>query len=167
MPRTTAEALDRLRDLLIHPDSGINARMAAIEARDGVIMQRVRPEQIALMNLPAEIADANLDADYPEIYLFADEAHNENRERFAWFSGTISLGIDVRISAARPESLESGIHRTVEAVIDVLQDSEGMWSDGIIYGGRYSIRYFPSVLGGDNFLQDARISVTLEQHVSY
>src|SRR5438105_3370704 len=146
MPRTTAEALDRLRDLLVHPDFSVNTRMASIEARDGVIMQRVTPEQIALMNLPAEVADANLDADYPAIYLFADEAHNENRERFAWFSGTISLGIDVRISADRPDALESSIHRTVEAVVDVLQDSEGEWSEGLMYGGRYSIRYSPSVL---------------------
>ena len=167
MARTTAEALDRLQDLLVHPDFGVNTRMAAIEARDGVIIQRIAPEQVALMNLPADVADANLDCEYPVIYLFADEAHNENRERFAWFSGTIALGIDVRISADRPDALEASIHRYTEAVIDVLQDSEGEWSAGLMYGGRYTVRYNPSVLGGDNFLQSARISLTLEQHVAF
>jgi len=167
MARTTAEALDRLQDLLVHPDFGVNAQMSAIEARDGVIMQRFTQDQIVEMNLPADVADANLDSDYPLIYLFADQADNLNRERFAWFSGTIMLGIDVRISADLPDGLEPSIHRYTEAVIDVLQNSEGEWSDGLMYSGLYSVRYNPSVLGGDNFLQVARISLTLEQHVSF
>lgn len=167
MARTTAEALDRLHDLLVHPDFGVNAQMSTIEARDGVIMQRFTQDQIARMNLTANVADANLDSEYPLIYVFAEEAVNENRERFAWFSGTLALGIDVRLSADRPDALESSIHRYTEAAIEVLQNSEGEWSDGLMYDGRYSVRYAPTILGGDNFLQSARISLTLEQHVSF
>lgn len=166
MARTTAEALDRLQALLLNPDTGVNMRMSAIEARDGVIMTRIPTDQIVEMNLSAAFVDENLDSDYPAIYLFGDEAVNENQERFAWFSGSISLGLEVRISADRPDSMESSLHRYVEAVLDVLQDSQGEWSAGLIYSGRYSIRYSPITLGGDNFLQIAQLSLVLEQFVT-
>jgi len=167
MARTTALALDQLQALLGNPGTGVNARMPAIEARDGVIMARIPRGQVAQMNLAADIADQNLDADYPAIFLFADEAQNENRERFAWFSGVISLGIDLRLTAARPDALESSIHRYTEAILDVLQDSAGEWSAGLMYDGRYTVRYSPGALGGENFLQTARIELQIEQHVSF
>src|SRR5260370_32142200 len=141
MARTTAEALDRLQDLLVHPDFGVNMRMSAIEARDGVIMPRVPNQQVVKMNLPADVADSNLDSDYPAIFLFADEAHNDNRERFAWFSGTITLAIDVRLTAARPDALESSIHPYAEAANYVLHDSAREWSAGLFDYGRSKVRY--------------------------
>src|ERR1022692_546625 len=110
MAQTTALALAQLQALLVNPNSGVNTRMPAIEARDGVIMERIPNEQVFLLNLPAEVADENLDTEYPAILLFAEDAVNDNREKFAWFSGTITLGIDVRISADRPDGLEAGIH---------------------------------------------------------
>jgi len=166
MARTTAEALDRLQDLLAHPDTGVNMRMAAIESRDGVIMARIPAAQILEMDLPADIADENLDFDYPLILLFAEQAENENVERFAWFSGSIAISVEIRLTADKPDTLEPSIHRYAEAVLDVLQDSAGEWSAGLMYNGRYSVRYLPSTLGGDNFLQSARISLTLEQYVN-
>ena len=167
MAQTTAAALNRLQALLVNPDSGVNVRMAAIEARDGVIMQRIPNAQVVAMNLSAEIADDNLDFEYPAIFLWGEEAQNDNREKFAWFSGTIELSVDLRITAELPNALEASLHRYVEAIVDVLQDSQGEWTPGLIFSGQYTVRYSPARLGGDNFLQTARLALSLEQYVSF
>jgi hypothetical protein len=167
MAQTTAAALNCLQALLINPDSGVNAQMAAIEARDGVILQRISDTQVVTMNLSAEIADDNLDFEYPAIFLWGEEAQNDNREKFAWFSGTIELAVDLRITAELPDGLEASLHRYVEAILDVLQNSQGEWMPGLMFSGQYTARYSPARLGGDNFLQTARISVTLEQYVAF
>ena len=167
MAQTTAAALDRLQALLVHPDSGVNVQMAAIEARDCVIMQRIPDAQVVTMNLSAEIADDNLDFEYPAVFLWGEEAQNDNREKFAWFSGTIELGVDLRITAELPEALEASLHRYVEAILDVLQASQGEWMPGLIFSGQYTVRCSPARLGGDNFLQTARLSLSIEQYVSF
>jgi hypothetical protein len=167
MAQTTAAALNRLRALLVNPDSGVNAQMSAIEARDGVIMQRIPDSQVVTMNLSAEIADDNLDFEYPAIFLWGEEAQNDNREKFAWFSGTIELSLDLRITAELPNLLEESVHRYVESILDVLQSSQGEWTPGLIFSGQYTVRYSPARLGGDNFLQTAKIAVSLEQFVSF
>ena len=141
--------------------------MSAIEARDGVIMQRIPNAQVVTMNLSAEIADDNLDFEYPAIFLWGEEAQNDNRERFAWFSGTIELSLELRLTAELPEALEPSVHRYIEAILDVLQNSQGEWTPGLIFSGQYTVRYSPARLGGDNFLQTARLSVNLEQYVSF
>ncbi len=167
MAQTTAAALNRLQALLINPDSGVNVQMAAIEARDGVIMTRIPNSQVVTMNLSAELADENLDYEYPAIFLWGEESQNDNREKFAWFSGTIELGLELRISAELPDNLESSLHRYVEAILDVLQASQGEWTPGMIFSGQYAVQYGPARLGGDNFLQTAKLYLSLEQFVSF
>ncbi len=166
MARTTAEALDRMRDLLIHPEAGVNAQIAGIEARDSVILPRVAEDQFVLMNLPPDLADQSLDVTYPALYLFVEEAQNTNSEKFAYFSGSLLLGIDVRVTAEDPEELESALHRYVEAVLNVLQVSRGEWSAGLSFSGRYAVRFSVTRMGGDNFIQSARLSLPLDQYVS-
>jgi hypothetical protein len=165
MARTTAQALDSLRALLVHPESGVNAQMAAIEARDGVIVARVPDEQVLLLNLPPDLADENLEINYPAVLLFAEEAENLNRQRFAYFSGTLRLGVDVRLSADSPETLEANLHRYVEAITNVLAASRGEWSPGLVYAGRFTARFAPARLGGVNFLQSARLAILLDMTV--
>ena len=166
MARTTAAALDRLRNLLTHPDTGVNAQLAGIEARDGVILVRLAGDQFVFMNLPPDLADQSMDVSYPAVYLFAEEAQNVNREKFAYFSGSLLLGIDVRLTAENPANLESMLHEYVEAVLNVLQASRGDWSEGLSYSGRFGVRYSVTRMGGDNFIQSARLSLPLDQYVS-
>ena len=167
MARTTAEALERLRSLLTDPAKGVNAQLATIEARDGLILDRVADEQFALMNLPSDLADQALDAGYPAVYLFVEEAENLNREKFAYFSGPLRVGAEVRLSAEDPGGLEANIHRYIEALLNVLQASRGEWSAGLVYSGRFAVRFSATRLGGNNFLQSARLSIALEQFVAF
>ena len=166
MARTTAAALDYLQALLADPASGMNAQLGSIEARDGVTLARIADDRFALLNMPSELADQTDEAGYPAVLLSAEQAENLNREKFAYFSGPLRLGAEVRVSAERPDSLEADVHRYVEAVVNVLQASPGEWSAGLVYSGRYAVSFSPARLGGDNFLQSARLSIALEQYVA-
>lgn len=166
MARTTAEALDHLRSLLLDPANGVNAQLAIIEARDGVILDRVAEEDIALINMASDLADQTHQSGYPAVFLFAEQAENLNREKFAYFSGPLRLGAEVRLTAERPDRLEPDIHRFVEAVVNVLQASRGGWPAGLVYSGRYAANFSAARLGGENFLESARLSIALEQYVA-
>ena len=166
MARTIAEALDHLRVLLTDPTSGMNAQLGSIEGRDGVILDRIAADRFALLNMPSDLADQTEEAGYPAISLFAEQAENLNREKFAYFSGPLRLGAEVRVSAERPASLEADVHRYVEALVNVLQASPGEWSAGLVFSGRYTVNFSPARLGGNNFLQSAHLSIALEQHVA-
>lgn len=161
----TAQAIEYLRALLTHPENGINAQLALIEARDGVFLPRVAGEQVLLANLAPDLADEELELDYPLVFLFAEEAENRNLATFAWFSGPVRVGAQVRLSAERVSTLEADLHRYVEAVVNVLQASRGEWASGFVYGGRFSVRFTAAARGGDNFLQSAQVSVPLDVHM--
>ncbi len=166
MARTTAEALDHLRALLTDAATGMNAQLGGIESRDGVILERLSDQHFALRNMPADLADQTREAGYPSVFLFAEQAENLNREKFAFFSGPLLLGAEMRITADRSDRLEADLHRYVEALLNVLQASRGEWTDGLVYSGRYAVTFAPSRLGGENFLQSARVSIPLEQYVN-
>ena len=166
MARTIAAALDHLRALLADPTSGMNAQLGSIEARDGVTLDRIAANRFALLNMHSELVDQTDEAGYPAVLLSAEQAENLNREKFAYFSGPLRLGAEVRVSAERPDSLEAHVHRYVEAMVNVLQASSGDWPDGLVYSGRYAVIFSPARMGGDNFLQSARLSIALEQHVA-
>jgi len=161
----TAQAIEYLRALLVHPESGINAQLALIEARDGRGLVRVTNEQVVLANLPPDLADEELELDYPLVFLFAEEADNQNLASFAWFSGPVRIGAQVRLSAERVDGLEASLHKYVEAVVNVLQASRGEWAPSFVYGGRFSVRFTAAARGGNNFIQGALISVPLDVHM--
>jgi hypothetical protein len=163
--RITAEALDYLRALLLHPEGGINVRLAAIRDRDGVDLDRLEDGQVLPLHLSADLADEQLEFDYPMVCLFAVQSENRNEAAFAAFSGPLELGAEVRVSADRPDGLEAELHRYVEAVLAVLSASRGEWAPGFVYGGRYAVRFAAAASGGVNFLQSALITVPLEAHL--
>lgn len=163
--RITAQALDYLRALLLHPQSGMNAQLAIIRDRDGVDLDRLEDGQVLLLHLPADLADEQLEFDYPMVCLFAEQSENQNQAAFAAFSGPFTLGAEVRVSADRPDGLEAAVHRYVEAVLAVLGAARGEWTSGFVYGGRFTVRFAGAKPGGDNFIQSALITVPLEAHL--
>jgi hypothetical protein len=160
--KTAAAALERFVDLLRDPASGFQAQLNRIATRDGVSLKALAPRSLFVMNAPPELVDQSRDADYPELFVFAEALENTQREKGASFSGTARLGADVRISSEIPDQLEADLHRHVEAVLNVLDAAGAEWGPGIAYGGRYSVACAPARLGGNNFLQTARISFDLD-----
>ena len=166
MARTTAAALDHFFGLLRDPAAGLQAQLQSVAMRDGVALRAVSARSMFLLNAAPDLMDHSRDAEYPELFLFAEQMENVQREKFSFFSGTLRLGAEVRISAETPDRLETDIHRYCEALLNVLHAAPGEWIPGLVYSGRYQVMYSPVRLGGDNFLQTARVTFTLNQFVS-
>jgi hypothetical protein len=165
MSRTIAAALDRAIEKLRNNEDGIGAQLAAIAGRDHVALSPVTGRSLALLNAPADLLDQAIDLTYPQVFIFGEQMENQHKEKFASFSGTLQLGIDVRISADVVDRIEADLHRYVEAVLNALGAAHSEWASGLMYGGYYSVSYSPLRLAGHNFLQSARISFALEQYV--
>lgn len=165
MARTAAAALDRFLELLRAPDNGIQAQLAGIASRDGVALRQVPERSLLLINAPPEVMDQSRDSAYPELCVFAEEAENNGKQKFASFAGTLRLSADVRISSESTEGMESNLHRYVEAVTNVLDAHFGEWEPGLVNPGRYTVKYSPIKVGGNNFLQTARVSFELDLFV--
>jgi hypothetical protein len=165
MARTIAAALDRLLEKLSDPASGIGSQLRMIAARDHVTLAPPAPRSLILLNASPELLDQASDSAYPQVLVFGDQMENEQREKFSYFSGTLKLAADIRISAERLDRLEADIHRYAEAFLNVLCSGSREWGNGLVFTGRYSVSLSPVRIGGNNFLQSARISFPMEQFV--
>lgn len=165
MARTTAAALERFLALLNDPAAGFQAQLNLIAARDGVVLRPLGARSLFVMNAAPELVDQSRDEEYPELFVFAERIENLQREKFAYFSGTVRLGAEVRISSEVPDRLETDLHRHVEALLNVLHSAPAEWGQGLAYTGRYVVSFAPAKLGGNNFLQTAKISFELDQFV--
>lgn len=166
MARTTAAALDRFLELLRDPAKGFQSQLQSIASRDGVLLKPIARGSLFLLNAPPELVDQSGDSAYPQVFVFAEQAENQPKERFAYFSGPLRLAADIRISAETLDRMEADLHRYVEALLNVLRESPAEWNSGLVYSGRYSVTCLPVRLGGNNFLQTAKVSFTLYQFVA-
>jgi len=165
MARTIAAALDRTLEKLRDAANGLQAQLAQIAARDRVTLGPVSARSLALLNAPADMLDQALDIAYPQVLVFGESAESQHKEKFATFSGTLRLGIEIRISSEVLVRIEADLHRYVEAVVSALGSGTPEWASGLVYSGRYTVTYSPVRLAGHNFLQSARIGFSLEQYV--
>lgn len=166
MARTAAAALERFLELLRDPTTGFQAQLQSIATRDGVALRPVAARSLFVLNAPADLVDQSRDAEYPELFVFVEQMENRRREKFGYFSGTLRLAADVRISAEIPDRLEIDLHRYTEALLSVLHSSPGEWLSGLLYTGRYTVSFSPARLGGNNFVQSAKVSFELEQFIA-
>ena len=76
--------------------------------------------------------------------------------------GEAHLVVEVRLSQDRLDDLETRMQLYVDAVTRVLDEHRGDWGNGIFYCGGYEVDYGPVKHGGRNFLQTAKINLTVE-----
>lgn len=166
MARTAAAAIDQFLLLLRDATTGFPAQLQSIASRDGVFLRPISLRSTFQVNAPADLMDQNRDAEYPQLFVFAEQVENQRREKFSVFSGTVRLAAEVRITSDAPERLEADLHRYTEALINVLDAAEGEWAPGIIFSGRYIATYGAVRVGAENFLQSARVTFDVDQFVT-
>ncbi len=166
MARTIAAALDRFLELLRDARTGFRAQLESIAARDRVSLRPVAGSSLLLLNASPELVDQSCDVEYPQLLVYGEQMENLHREKFAYFSGTLRLAAELRVSSETNERLEADLHRYVEALLNVLDQATAEWESGLVYTGRYAVSWAPMRLGGHNFLQTARVSFVLDQFVA-
>lgn len=162
MAKTAALAIERFIELVRDPSAGFQAQLSSIAARDRVSLKALARRSLFVMNAAPELVDQSRDADYPELFVYAERLENEAREKFASFSGTVRSAAEIRISSEVPDRLEADLHRYLEAIVNVLQQAPQGWEPGMVFTGRYTVTCSPARLGGENFIQTAKINFDLD-----
>ena len=161
MARISTAAVSALSDLLSGPN-GLPDRIAALT--ESAASQNVPPlssGDIAARHVAADLAEKTSGVRYPSVHVYCEKVVNELREKFRRFSGTANLVVDIRVSHEHMEPLQAMLQTYAEAVTDVLDSNRGHWSQSVFYTGGYAIQYGPIKRGGRNFLQAAKVELTV------
>ena len=161
MAGTTGTLTAFVVTLLTSAESGMNVRVAAIEADDSTL-KAIGIRSILTQNVSVEIAENAGHTQYPALLVYCDKVQNLLTEKFRAFSGKAHLVIEVRHSQDKLALIEQNTHLYADAVCALLDDSRGDWGDGAFYAGGYQVNYEPVVKGGKNFLQRVKVNFTIE-----
>jgi hypothetical protein len=116
-------------------------------------------------HVAAEIAEKTSGVRYPVVYVYCQKVKNDLREKFRTFSGTVDLSVDIRVSHEHMDDLQTSLQTYVDTVTDVLDKKRGQWAPGVFYTGGYEIQYGPIKRGGRNFVQAAKVDLTVNVSV--
>jgi hypothetical protein len=160
-----AEAASTVTDKLIAVllgANGLSAGALRTSQRIGQIVTPIGADQIASRNVTAEISERAVPTKYPTLNVYCERVTNSLREKFRTFSGKVQMGMDIRVSQDRLDSIERQLQRQVDVLTEVLDANRGDWGDGVFYTGGYEVVFGAVKSGGKNFLQQARITFDMD-----
>jgi hypothetical protein len=146
---------------LLTSDTGLD-RYLILDESTGEIENQARNYLVSIQNSASDLAEKSQSVRYPAIYIYCDRLTNALREKFATFSGTAQLAVEVRCSNDRINGIEHTLERYADAVCDVMDQARGSWQDGAYYAGGYEIVYGTLKHGGKNYIQTAKITFEIE-----
>ena len=116
------------------------------------------------LSAPIELYEKTTTVAYPIATVYCERVKNSQAEKFRMFSGSAALVLEIRISGARAELLDTELSLYVEAACHVLDASRGPWTGIGTYAGAYDIKFQPTRAGGKHFTKSAQIE--FEIHIS-
>lgn len=143
--------------IMLSGEAGLKVSVEAIQERRG--------------SLAAE-AIFNVDTDYwsgkaveripatrnPKISVALVKLQRGQKEKLSDFAALATLQIELIGTQERADLLQAQIGDYVDAICDVLNRNQGLWSRGVFYAGGFSVAISPVSKGGLNHVQDATIS---------
>lgn len=160
LPLTMLTA-QKLADFLTATD-GIEAEVNAVAS----IAQRAVPampaSQVFVTTTSIAIADLRQQLGYPRVTVYSTRVKNQQIEKFRSLSGIVSVVAEISATADLVDEVDSYIHFYVEAVSNVLRRNIGDWGDGLFFPGSYDLEMQPPSIGGNGFLQTARVTCELK-----
>ncbi len=99
----------------------------------------------------------------PKISVALVKLQRGQKEKLSEFAALATLQIELIGTLERADLLQSQIGDYVDAICDVLNRNQGLWSKGVFYAGGFNVAISPVSKGGLNYLQDA--TVTFEIHL--
>ena len=139
---------------------GINDQLTAMS-----ISPAVAPvASILSLSAAADVYEKAVSVRYPVATVYCERLRNIQTEKFRVLSGSALLVVEIRVSGARAEDLDTDLNSYVEAACQVLEASRGSWTDIGTYAGAYDVKFQAARAGGKQFTKAARIE--FEIHVS-
>jgi hypothetical protein len=164
MARITSIATSALTRHL-NGDQGVPDKVGQLIMAGDISLSPLSAADILERHVTAEIAEKTSGVRYPVVYVYCEKVKNDLREKFRTFSGTVDLSVDIRVSHEHMDDLQGSLQKYVEAVTDVLHKKRGQWTTAVFYTGGYEIQYGPIKRGGKNFVQSAKVELTVNVSV--
>jgi hypothetical protein len=147
---------------LLASEEGIAKALSGIKLRENVEIPALDETRLFLENVSREVAERAQTFRYPAVYIYCDRVRNLLREKFRSFSGTARLNIEVRVSGERLQGLEQQLGLYLDAITEVLHQSQGDWGNGVFYGGGYEIQFEAAKPGGRSYTQSGRVVLDVD-----
>lgn len=97
----------------------------------------------------------------PKISVALVKLYRGQKEKLTDYSALATLEIELASTHERADSLRSLTSDYVDALCDVLNRNQGLWSRGVYYAGGFHVDIAPVSKGGLNFVQSATISLEI------
>jgi hypothetical protein len=161
MIRIASLATQKVMSILA-ASQGVPAAIAALGSQEGIALPAITPPQIVAQNATPELWEESTASNYPMIYVYCSKMTNELKEKFRTFSGDVQITAEARVSQNQLTEIDANLGVYIDALTQVLNQNRGDWGDGIVYGGGYEVAFGTVKRGGQNFLQTAKVSFSLE-----
>ena len=149
----------------LNGEYGVPEKVGQLIMAGDVNLSPLSAADILERHVAAEIAEKTSGVRYPVLYVYCEKVKNDLREKFRTFSGTVALSVDIRVSHEHMDDLQGSLQKYVEAVTDVLDKKRGQWTTAVFYTGGYEIQFGPIKRGGKNFVQSAKVELTVNVSV--
>ena len=146
-------------------EAGLSDKVGQLMLTSALQIPQISASDILERHVTADVAEKTSGVRYPIVYVYCEKIVNDLREKFRTFSGTAELSVDIRVSHEHMDDLQSLLQNYVEAVTDVLDKRRGQWAKGVFYSGGYEIHFSPIKRGGRNFIQAAKVELTVNVSV--
>jgi len=137
---------------------GINDQLAALSLTPAL----ATVGSILKLSASVDVYEKTCNVRYPAATICCERLKNSQTEKFRMLSGSALLVVEIRVSGAVAEELESNLNSYVEAACRVLDASRGPWSEIGTYTGTYDVKFQSLRPGGKQFVKSARIEFDIQ-----
>lgn len=159
MALVASQVAGKVKQLL---GANVAAAGAQVASSSGIAVPALSAGRVISGNIPAELAEKTTGAQYPLLRVSCSKISNTLKEKFRTFSGQAEVTVETLVTQDRLEGIEDQLHGCVEAVTAVLDANRGDWGGGALYNGGYEVSFGPVKHGGRNFLQSAKVTITVD-----
>jgi len=142
--------------------ANLGAAAAEVQTQSGAPAPQLSAAQVVSGNAPPDLVEKATGAQYPQFRVSCERVTNSLREKFRTFSGQAQVVVETLVTQDRLEGIEDQLQACVESVTTVLDQNRGDWGEGALYNGGYDIAFGAVKYGGRNFLQSARVTITVD-----
>jgi hypothetical protein len=152
----STRAVSAAREMLSGP-SGLKVSIETLEELRGSLATEAR-FHVDTAYWSQKLADRIPNDRFPRVSVALTKMYRGQKDKLADFSALASMQFELTLTHEKAADLQSALGDYVDALCDVLNRNQGLWSSGVFYAGGFQVDVSPVNRGGLNFVQNATIS---------
>lgn len=155
----SSKAVTAAQDILAG-ESGLKISVEAIQELRGQLAKEAR-FQVDTDHWNPKMTERIPANRNPKISVSLVKLYRGQKEKLAEFTALATLQLELSSTHERADSVQSLVSDYVDALCDVLNRNQGLWSKGVYYAGGFDVDISSVSKGGLNFVQSATISIQI------